>query len=131
MKKPVAYATLVVVLHLAVSVFHGAGHDKLHITITDFQRLFVVVVILTAPVLAAILLWTRLRVAGAWLLVVSMAGAFVFGLYYHFIYPSPDNVATIPSEDWKLPFQITAVLLAMFEVLACWLGMDILKRTPV
>jgi cytochrome bd-type quinol oxidase subunit 2 len=129
MGKPAVYATLVVVLHLAVSVAHGTGHDKLHIAISDFQRLFVVVVILGAPVLAAILLWTRLRDVGAWLLLVSMAGAFVFGAYYHFIYPSPDNVEMITPGDWKLPFQITAVLLAVLEALACWLGIGALKRT--
>lgn len=131
MKKPVGYATLVVLLHLAVSIVHGAGHDKLNIAITGFQRVFVLVVILAAPVLAAILLWTRLRDVGAWLLLVSMAGAFVFGVYYHFIDPSPDNVAMIPSGDWKLPFQITAVLLVVLEALACWLGMGNLRRTPV
>jgi glucan phosphoethanolaminetransferase (alkaline phosphatase superfamily) len=131
MKKLVGYATLVVLLHLAVSVFHGAGHEKLHIAISDFQQKFVVVVILAAPVLAAILLWTRLRAVGAWLLLISMAGAFVFGLYYHFIYPSPDNVAMIPPMDGRLPFQITAVLLAVLEALGCWLGMRMLGRTPV
>jgi len=131
MKKLVGCATLVVLLHLAVSVFHGAGHEKLHIAISDWQQKFVIVVILGAPVLAAILLWTRLRAVGAWLLLVSMAGAFVFGLYYHFIYPSPDNVAMIPPMDGKLPFQITAVLLAVLEALGCWLAMGMLRRTPV
>jgi hypothetical protein len=131
MKKPTASATLVVLLHLAVSAVHGAGHAKLHIAITDWQQKFIVVVILAAPVLAAILLWTRLRAVGAWLLLVSMAGAFVFGAYYHFIFPSPDNVSMITSGDWKLPFQLTAVLLAILEALACWVGMGILKRTPV
>jgi hypothetical protein len=131
MKKPAVSATLVVLLHLAVSVFHGAGHAKLNIVLSDFQFLFVVGLIFAAPVLAAILLWTRVRVVGAWLLLVSMAGAFVFGVYYHFIYASPDNVAMIPPGDWKLEFQITAVLLAILEALACWVGMGILKRTPV
>jgi hypothetical protein len=100
MKKPLGSATIVVLLHLAVSVIHGTGHEKLHIAISDFQRVFVVAVILAAPVLAAILLWTRLRAVGAWLLLVSMAGAFLFGVYYHFIYASPDNVMMIPPGGW-------------------------------
>jgi cytochrome bd-type quinol oxidase subunit 2 len=119
MKRSAGSATLVVLLHLAVSAVHGVAHDKLAIVLTDFQRLFVLAVILAAPVLAAILLWTRLRDAGAWLLLVSMAGAFIFGAYYHFIFPSLDNVSMITSGDWKLPFQITAVLLAILEGLAC------------
>ena len=55
-----------------------------------------------------------------------MSLAFVFGLWNHFVSPGPDHVAHLPSVAWKLPFQLTAWLLAATEAggavlgLVCW-----------
>lgn len=115
MKKAAAWSTAIIVAHLIVSFVHGMAHDKLHIDLSRTQLLFVVAVITAAPILSVVLLWTRQRRFGGWLLVTSMGAALLFGAYYHFLLPGPDNILQVRSEDWALPFQVTAVLLALLE----------------
>jgi hypothetical protein len=86
------------------------------------------VVIYTAPVVAAVLLWTRYDHAGAWLLVAAMAGSLVFGLLYHFVVPGPDNVFTQPSGPWRTTFGVTAVLLAPLQVIGGSVGFWAARR---
>jgi hypothetical protein len=59
-----------------------------------WQLTYIAVVIYAAPVVAAVLLWTRYGLAGAWLLIAAMAGSLVFGLLHHIVVPGPDNVFT-------------------------------------
>src|SRR5829696_6758690 len=70
-----------------------------------WQLAFIALVIFAAPVVAAVLLWTRYRVTGAWLLVASMAGSLVFGLLYHFLVPGSDNVFAQPPWDVAIRFR--------------------------
>jgi hypothetical protein len=128
MKRIGWYGTAIVLAHLAVNVVHGLAHAKLHVGLTRGQIDFIVAVILLGPILAMILLWTRLRRAGAWLLLVSMAGSFVFGAYYHFLLNSPDNVSHVSAGSYRMAFQITAVLLALTEALGCWVAAWVLAR---
>ncbi len=127
MKSIPVFGTLVVVAHLLVNAAHGLAHNKMEIGLSDAQALFVGLVILVAPILAAILLWTRLRRAAGGLLLLSMAGAFLFGLYYHFLYPGPDNVSQATSNNWLPAFRVTAVLSELLELLGCWAGFRALR----
>jgi hypothetical protein len=126
--KPALYGTVIVLVHAVIAVFHRAAHDHLHVDLSFFQQLFVYIIIVAAPFLAVFLLWTRFRRSGAWLLWLSMAGALVFGIAYHFIVVSPDNVAEIPEGEWGMVFKVTAILLAILEALACWIGIWALMR---
>jgi hypothetical protein len=68
----------VVVVSAAVNVVHTASHAGQHIMFLPLWQLaFIALVIFAAPVMAAVLLWTRYRVTGAWLLVASTAGSLV------------------------------------------------------
>lgn len=49
-------------------------------------------------------------------------GAFLFGLLNHFLLPGSDNVAHVPPGVWQLPFQVTAVLLAILQALGTGIG---------
>lgn len=95
--------TMVVVGSAAVNAAHTVSHAGQHImSLPAWQLAYIVVVIYAAPVFAAVLLWTRYCLAGAWLLVASMAGSLVFGLLYHFLLPGSDNVFTQPDrESWR------------------------------
>jgi len=115
MQRVAIIGTLLAVSHLVLNLIHAWPHNVLHIDISPLQMLFVVGVILTGPTLAMILLWTRFHYAGRWLFTLSMAGAFVFGGYYHFVLPSPDHVAYVPAGAWGDLFRATAVLLALVE----------------
>src|SRR5215475_11794704 len=92
-------AILAVVAHAIVAWFHGDAHRQLGVGLNDWQRVFVDVVILAAPVVAVVLVWTRAARWGYLLLAAAMAGALVFGVYHHFIAISPDHVAHLPEGD--------------------------------
>lgn len=87
-----------------------------------WQLAYITVVIYAAPAVAAVLLWSRYRLAGAWLLAASMAGAFVFGILLHFLVPGADNVFTQPPGTWQTAFRLTAVLLPLVQVAGGFIG---------
>jgi hypothetical protein len=62
-----------------------------------------------------LLLARRLR-AGAWLLLISMAGAALFGIYFHFLLIGPDNVSSVNLDGWGFLFLGTAIFLAATEL---------------
>jgi hypothetical protein len=80
-----------------------------------WQNIYIFVVILIAPIVAAVFIWIRRR-SGFALLTISMIGSFVFGVYYHFIATGSDNAFTLPASSWTLTFQLTAWLLAITEL---------------
>lgn len=91
MKVIAQYGTATVVSHAMVVALHGLAHVKIPVPLSLPQNLFVSSVIVFAPIAAMILLWTPFQLAGSWLLLSSMAGALLFGLYHHFIAFSPDQ----------------------------------------
>src|SRR5690242_8140480 len=117
MKRVALYGTVFVLIHLVINLLHGRAHTELQIGLSSFQLFFVVGVILVSPLLALVLLWTPYQPLGLVLLTASMVGAVLFGLYYHFVVPSPDYVAHVPDGYWGDLFRITAVLLALSETL--------------
>ena len=88
-----ALVVLVVVLHAVASAWHGRAHEQLAVALTPAQTAFVYAVILAAPLIGAALTWTRFARAGLWTVFVSMLGALLFGIYYHYIVVSPDHIA--------------------------------------
>jgi len=45
-----------------------------------------------------------------------MTGSFLFGIYYHFVAPGPDNVAFLHPHPWMQTFRVSAVMLAVVEL---------------
>lgn len=124
MKKVAVYGTVFVLIHFVFVLFHNQAHMELQIWGSTFQLLVVIGVIMIVPGLALVLLWTQRRRLGLALLTASMAGACVFGLYYHFVIPSPDHVAHVPAGFWGDVFRLTAVVLAMMEGLSAAVGLS-------
>ncbi len=121
--------TAVVVVSAAVNVAHTASHAGQHVVaLPAWQLAYIAIVIYAAPVLAAVLLWSRYRVTGAWLLVASMAGSLVFGLLYHFLVPGPDNVFAQPPGPWRDAFVVTAVLLSLLQAAGVLIGLWAARR---
>jgi hypothetical protein len=120
--KTAAYGTAIVGVHAIAVALHALAHVKLQIPASLFQNSFIALVIVLAPIAAAILLWTRFRFIGALLLLLSMAGSFAFGAYNHFMAPGTDNVAEASGSAWGMLFRITAALLSAVEGLGCWIG---------
>lgn len=109
------YGTVVVVIHAIVVALHGLAHQKIPVPISLAQSLFVGIVIVLAPIAAAILFWTPFYCTGCWLFFGTMTGAILFGIYNHFIAITPDHISQISFEGWGLLFQVTAILLLITE----------------
>jgi len=88
---------------------------------TPLQNLYIVVVIMVAPVIAGVLVWTAFRRAGVLLFTFAMGGALVFGGYHHFIAAGVDDITRVPGGGWGALFRVTAVALALLEAGGCGL----------
>jgi hypothetical protein len=88
------------------------------------------IVITAAPLAAMALIWIdRSRRAGAMLLAVSMAGALLFGVYYHFLVSSSDNFAVVPRGGRGDLFRLTSVLLGATEATGYILAMRLWRMS--
>jgi sec-independent protein translocase protein TatC len=119
----VAVSTLAAV-HLAATIWHGSAHSVLAVTLPPAKNLFVLVVIVILPVLAAALAWTRWIKPAVWLFALSMLAALAFGVYHHYLVVSPDHVAHLPagSPAAQSRFIWSAGTIAVLEALATLYG---------
>lgn len=107
-----------VAVHLAASLWHGSAHTRLAINLPAAKTLFVFIVILIAPIVAALLVWTRYISIGLWVLFLSMLGSFLFGVYHHYLLVSPDNIRHLPagSPEAHSQFITSAGIIALLEL---------------
>jgi hypothetical protein len=94
----------------------------LHIDMDLWQNIYILIVINVLPIVAAVLVWRRKRL-GYLLLLLSMAGSFVFGVFYHFIAAGPDNVNSLGVHAWSNTFLWSAVCLALVEAAGTIIGL--------
>jgi hypothetical protein len=109
----------VVAFHFLTVVLHSFAHEILSVKATPAQLAFIIPVIIFAPVVAGLIL-LKFRNAGTGLLLVSMLGSLVFGLYYHFVADTIDHVthvARLQPAFWSAMFQVTAYMLLVSEIL--------------
>jgi len=116
-------ATLLVVIHHLIAFVHGNAHEQLGVGLDPWQQAFVWVVITILPVVAAMFYWTRFQEAAALLLFASMLASLLFGVYFHFIFASPDHVSHLPEGAARGQFVATAILLLPCEALAAAYGL--------
>ena len=122
------YGTVIVVFHAIANGLHGLAHVEIPVPLTLLQSLFVGIVIFPIPILAVVLLWTQFYRIGSWLLLGSMAGSLLFGIYNHFIVISPDHVSQVSFVGWGLLFQVTAFLILIVDGLGCGVGIWALRN---
>jgi hypothetical protein len=123
-------ALLIIIIHAVVGSLHAAAHQVLGVELSLLQLIYIILVIMLAPLAAGILFWKRLKTEGGALLVCSLAGSLIFGVFNHFVGMSPDHVsrvAELPQKSWAFVFQITALLLALVEAFGIWAGLRVLK----
>jgi hypothetical protein len=124
-------ALAVVAVHFVVVVLHSIAHQLLAVNASPAQLAFIFPVIIVAPVVAGIML-PKFEKFGTVLLTVSMAGSFVFGVYYHLIADTIDHVAHVAQLEphrWSRIFVATSYLLAISEMLGAVVGLMLLLRT--
>jgi hypothetical protein len=93
-----------------------------------WQEVFILVIIGVVPLVAAVLLWTANARLGAVVLTGSMAGALVFGVYYHYVAVSPDHVEHLPPGDARGLFRTSAFLISASQVLGVVVGLLGLRK---
>ena len=125
-----ALGSAIVILYLLTIFTHGAAHARLAIEISAAQNYFVWGVMVIAPLLALMLLWTSLQRIGLYLLVLSMAAAIPFDLYFHFVASGPDNALQQGPGLWPATFVVTAYLLLLFAVTGVFAGIWFLRSHP-
>jgi hypothetical protein len=116
-------AGAVVLAHAVITIVHGIAHARLGIELTRWGAVFVAAVVGIGPIAGFGLCWAGKRRQGGALLAATMAGALVFGLWNHFVSAGADHVAHVPAAPWRVPFQVTAGLLAATEAVGAGLGL--------
>lgn len=125
----VLLSTVSVLAHLVVSIIHGRAHEGLAVGLSSWQNIYVLIVIVIAPLIAMLLIWTRPARPGLVLLVISMAGSLIFGVIYHYLVISPDHVSHLPPGDAQGLFRTTALLLVLTELFGVVVGLWALRES--
>jgi hypothetical protein len=115
-------------VHGLLLLLHGIAHQELHIYLPLLKYVYVYVVIVFAPILATIMLWTKRSWLGALIFFLAMIGSLVFGVYHHFVLISADHVCYAPQGEWLSVFRTTAVMMAIVEGAGCWFGIRALSK---
>ena len=106
---------ILVAIHFVGNLWHGDAHETLEVGLPTYKWVYVYAVIAAAPILGAILLWTRFYLAGCWTIALSMLGSVLFSVYHHYVMVSDDNVHFLPpgsAEDHQ-HFSNSAELIAV------------------
>ena len=108
---------LLVLGHHIVAFLHGDTHNDLGITLSIIQQLVIFIVITVLPVIGVVLLWTPYQKIGLSSIIFGMVVGFVFGIYYHYLFESPDHISHLPNgpAQFQATFIWTAGALAIFE----------------
>jgi hypothetical protein len=113
---------IVVVVHLGLSLWHGATHNDVPVPLSPLQQAFIGLVIVLLPLVGAGLLWSRWRTQAALLVALSLLGSLLFGFINHYVLDSADNVVSLPANEWRHPFVVSAALIAISESIGTALG---------
>jgi hypothetical protein len=113
-----------VIVHLAASLWHGSAHTHLGIELSTEQTLFVYIIVIIAPVVAAILVWAHYVSMGLWMFFLCMLGSFLFGAYHHYVLVSPDNISHLPpgTPESHSHFITSAGVIALVELASSLYG---------
>ena len=109
-----------VLLHHGIAYHHGNQHTLLAIDMAFWQTAFINGIILVLPLIGAILVMTRWRIAGGYAVLLGMLGALVFGIVHHYMLVSPDHISHLPAAETHIhhAFIWTAGAIAILEGLA-------------
>jgi hypothetical protein len=103
------------------------AHRELRVGLSPLGSLFVIVVVLIFPLIAAGLVWTAAKRLGLILLLLSIFGSLLFGLYHHFLAISPDHVRLQPHNRWGTTFVLSAYLLVVTEAIGTYVAIHSLR----
>jgi hypothetical protein len=89
--------------------------------------IYVLGIVGIGPITGLIFLRSSQQRTGATILLITMSGALLFGLWNHFIAHGADHIMHLQAGPWKLPFQVTAGLLACSEAAGVVIAFALLR----
>jgi hypothetical protein len=116
----------IVAAHLVVTGAHGLAHAKARVFLPDAATLFVLLVIVAAPLVGVALSWIAPPI-GWYVTCAALSASFLFGMVNHFMLATPDHLAHVDMR-WRMLFGTTAVLLAATEGLGSWLALSLARK---
>ena len=123
-QRPNAAITATVWLHAAVTAVHSAAHIGAGVWMSVPATVYIWLVIIIGPIAGWWLLRSQGVCSGSVVVTVCMTGALVFGALNHFVWSSADHINSIGPGLWRRPFQTTAFLLALTEVIGVVAGLQ-------
>src|SRR5437764_3639987 len=85
-------AALVVLVHTFVMLVHGVAHMRLNVELSPWAGIYVLGIVGIGPIAGLLLLRSSRKRAGATILLTTMTGSLLFGLWNHFIAHGADHV---------------------------------------
>jgi hypothetical protein len=118
------WGTPIVLAHYVVVIWHVALLVKVQ---PDFPGLAILLLLLINlfPIAALFAFAKGFPELAASMIIIPLGIALVIGGYTHFLSAGSDNVLHMASSALRLPFQVSAVLLAILEAAGCWVGFGI------
>lgn len=126
MRDTLKLAKHIVLLHGIIAGIHGLSHVYSSVYLPWWGSLFVLIVIVLAPLVSIRLFNIRYYQMGMWLLMLSMLGAFIFGVMNHFIVINPDHVSEV--HEGNAFFTITSWAVALSELAGTGIGIGGLRN---
>lgn len=117
------YAIWILLIHALVSIIHEVAHFNLAIDLSSRQELGVWLIFVVPPLVTLFFLWTNRLRWGFLLLFLTMAASFVFAGANHFVLITEDHVSHAPQGELRWLFQVTAYLMAAFELVGMAVGL--------
>ena len=115
------WGTLIVLAHYAAVIWHVILLVKVQPEFPPGGILLLLVINLF-PIAGLFAFAKGFPKLAASMIIIPLATALAIGGCTHFLSAGSDNVWRMAASDLRLPFQISAVMLATLEAAGCWVG---------
>lgn len=127
-KDTVDFAMWGVWAHFFIASAHGTTHLTLGVPLAVWQMSFIGIVIVALPVVGLMIMLNQDRKLGAAIITVAMFASLAFGVLFHFVLNTPDNICGLAQTMWTPPFVATAILVMLSEIAGTVLGFRVWKE---
>ena len=111
--------TLIAAANAVVTIWHVYVLGRLQPDMTTTELTLFAAAINVIPICAMALLWTSWRRSAGLIFAAFFAVVLTIGIYEHFLRAGADNIFTMASGTWALPYRLSAVLLVMVDAAGC------------
>lgn len=122
-------ATTLVLSHLGVVIWHLLLLLRVQPGTPRFALVLLIGVNLI-PVMALVAFGRGHYTLAGWMIILPFGVALAIGGHTHFLSSGSDNIFRMPQRPWRVPFQVSTVLLALLEALSCWVAVRMLSASP-